>query len=534
MRAIEIHEGSAAPFSGAHVIVRVLLKRALAKKHGDQSSDRNSVIDKMDVNDPRFVSAVDSAKPLVLSEIRKLLKGNWWYANIQGWENILALHQVGFEWPELMTMLEDNKSTVIKSMLTAIKSDDAEEMVRWPQIFKDMGIRWPELDIINKSLSTIKGAEQLNEDWGSIYDNTIFRLLANITGQKSQAEPYEPTLDSHREEIYDYLRDRANMWDKDGIFVIRDMRTISALGYYGREWPELVEIVENHKVDVIKMLLGMMKSSEWDHSDVQHEMEQLRKLNINWPEFDIIERSINIESGKLDESDDDFMVRVVRHMSDGFDARRSNLHANIFPLNMLSRFDQMISDRELTTSEVKAALDSIKEKVIPYLLIETKKGQVDQREVLRNINELRGFGIDWPELAVIERSLKADLGEINEDDTISQEQRQINFAYHQFLKCLEHEESDDIAYWLASIGKNDLPTPMSKGNVYWTLRQHKPAIMTSVLSAIKNADAQEFDDDDLKSMIYALRKMHVDWPELNTIQRSLEIDAKQRYKDETV
>jgi hypothetical protein len=435
--------------------------------------------------------------------------------------------------PGLGELLDSYKKPIIISLLKSLKagtSDDVSSVSQTIERLTKIGAKWPEMAIISKSVAA-DAANIVNEsDDGEWADVRIGLILKNATGHW-ESEPYEPKLEKYKGIITFQLDDRLEYAEKSRMMdqysaILNCLKDIIALRYYGCDWTELDEMIEKNKKTIVKSMLMLLRDV-LETGDELIAIRYLRKLGIKWPELDIIERSINADSGKLNESDDDFMVRAVQHMSDGFDARRSNPHANIFPLNMLSRFDQMISDRELTTSEVKAALDSIKEKVIPYLLIETKKGQVDQREVLRNINELRGFGIDWPELAIIERSLKADLGEINEDDEISQEQRQTNFAYHQFIKCLEHEETDDIAYWLAKIGKNDLSTPLTKGNVYWTLRPHKREIMQSVLSAIKHSEEQEFDDDDLRDMVRALRKMHAEWPELDIIEKSINIQSKQ-------
>lgn len=114
---------------------------------------------------------------------------------------------------------------------------------------------------------------------------------------------------------------------------------------------------------------------------------------------------------------------------------------------------------------------------------------------------------------------------IQEISGTDQAGRSADNHYHAFMGMLEagSDELSDMAWYLSRIGRTDRPLPYKPGE--WTLRMNKDGILKVVLSAIRNADAGEFDDDDLRDMLRALRKMGIKWTELDTIERSLDQDT---------
>ena len=304
----QLDESLASPFGSARVIVRIMLKRALARKLGNLSSDRDSVIDKMDVNDPRFVSAVDSAKPLILSEIRKLLRSDDRSANIRGWENTLALHEVGVKWPELMTMLEDNKSIVLKSMLSAIKSDDAEEMARWPQVFRDLGLNWPELDIIQRSLDASQQVTEDDSNSNYNYDRFIAAIDDDSEGSEENVAYwlYQVGYEDHT------IPYKKNFWS----------------------------YTERDKV-IRSLLLAIKNSTAWEFDDdnISKMVYALKdKLGLDWPELAIIERSLY--TGKPREIDE---LRGYRN-----DPWYSAAQKELAPANMKTASERDMAMEKLT------------------------------------------------------------------------------------------------------------------------------------------------------------------------------------------
>lgn len=61
----------------------------------------------------------------------------------------------------------------------------------------------------------------------------------------------------------------------------------------GVTWPEITSIVDAHKDTIIKLLLHAMKES--DTGSVHYTIEHLNKMNLNWPELSVIEKSAKAE-----------------------------------------------------------------------------------------------------------------------------------------------------------------------------------------------------------------------------------------------
>lgn len=63
---------------------------------------------------------------------------------------------------------------------------------------------------------------------------------------------------------------------------------------YNLFWPEFEQILNNKKSFIMKNILGFVKNS--DFSSATYIMNRLEKFNINWPELDVIRRSLQAEN----------------------------------------------------------------------------------------------------------------------------------------------------------------------------------------------------------------------------------------------
>jgi hypothetical protein len=71
----------------------------------------------------------------------------------------------------------------------------------------------------------------------------------------------------------------------------------------GLDWPELDNWVNNHKQTFVKQLILGMKLN--DFNSVITDIEELRQLNVSWPELDIFEKPAREEQRRIDRDDED-------------------------------------------------------------------------------------------------------------------------------------------------------------------------------------------------------------------------------------
>jgi hypothetical protein len=146
--------------------------------------------------------------------------------------------------------------------------------------------------------------------------------------------------------------------------------------------------------------------------------------------------------------------------------------------------------------------------------------EVNMREedLLHMIAGARKLGAKWPELDIMERSLKVGLAESSIDNS---NKRTATRYFHKVLKDIEAEDYSETAYHLSWAGAFGAEDAISFPDYSARIDRHKPEILRAVLSAIKDPDQFEFDNIDLIMMMRGLRRMHVKWPELDIIEKSV-------------
>jgi hypothetical protein len=179
---------------------------------------------------------------------------------------------------------------------------------------KEIGLTWPEFDIIEKSLeaekkTTAQVRESRNTNRAVIYAkaNMLMALQQNVMNAivwfgsfkqyQMSDEDIAVFLDEHKQEFMDYLnrffdniksiqvsvRDSGRL----NLFLI----TLSELTKFVH-WPELTQFVNDNKTTIMKLLLYKftLSLSIGQIDTVLNVLEN--DLKVNWPELNIIHQSL--------------------------------------------------------------------------------------------------------------------------------------------------------------------------------------------------------------------------------------------------
>lgn len=294
--------------------------------------------------------------------------------------------------------------------------------------------------------------------------------------------------------------------------------------------------MDNYKTEILRDMLYSIKHNDDDpevnllDEDFLHMITGARKLGAKWPQLDTMERLVRANYPDLDESWDpwdsipdepeDALSMTLKALGKKLDQGKYEDVCDL--LSHLGDKDNY-REEDFAYDEIKRCkkwLDEHQPGIFKALLRSIKNNSEDDWFNMQVVDALRFFGVTWKDLDLLERTWHphtnkpADIVESRDD----QDERLMRFAFIQFMKCLEGDDHKDLAYWLTRLGRNDLPVPY---DVSQTIKRHQPEIMRSVLKAVKYPDREEFDQDDLENMVYALRKIGADWNDLDLLDRHI-------------
>lgn len=472
--------------------------------------------------------------------------------------------------------LNANKKDVISFLLRLIKNTESQSEVALPFIYmlKATGVTWPELDAIQRSG---EGSLQLNES-AVDFDHQINKFVNELRKFRSYA-------------LMD-LMDSAHHWqnggatDADLLKIINtpevtaaiklwlsrvlakpsdaDMdiliHTLNLLTKIGVRWHKGDDNpFKDHKAEVIRSLLNRVK--ECDHYTRQfiiQELESLQLLGIDWPELDIISKSLHSEKYPMRENDDedDYGLRD--------DALGMVKDRVVQGIEFMRKYGLTLND----VPKARAVIEKKKNTVIKHMLTKIKSA-VNVHEIQRGyifdyvtqlINDLKDWGIDWPEFNVIQKSLLGFHRELsmNENEVpwnarkyavpdfekaiidkdsigimtrtldalirlegIKYATEVMNLNKQNILDYLQHNLEDELGSRHGT--SRDTVAPI-KGFILLTRWPELTKMLTDNKERIIKKMLQEIIDNGMSDVIVTLdvlAKLGIDWPELAIIDKSL-------------
>jgi hypothetical protein len=356
-------------------------------------------------------------------------------------------------------MLEQHKEGFVKRILRYMKIYEQDEVNRYVPMMvaavKHFGVSWPELTVVSRSLKankTLKENEELTDEFinyviHSIEDslkygsfNSIMRDIGNLHRNRRWPDIKDIVLDllaQHKNKILHGLDIPVS-----SILLMH----INKLFDIGVDWPEFTQYLDNKKPKIIKwMLITLTQEGE---TYLTNAIPMLLNRGVDWPELHVILKSATIEVEKyrdLDESDmsvvelDDYMrieqnfnrneiyyalllidkndFDVVKHPDIGYllDDQQDNIRE--FMLHRLDRkdvFEFIRIANILKSSRIgwtwPAELIEQKKHEVIKLLLGLRLSPYSEPELLLDLSwMLKKSGIDWPELSIIEKSVRTDI-----------------------------------------------------------------------------------------------------------------------------
>lgn len=186
--------------------------------------------------------------------------------------------------PEAGEFIENRKEFVIRKMLSAFCNGDPEELEMMIALLRDAGVAWPELYVIEKSFSSEFLDHTIGEaDNDEEHDGEDFGY-----GRAWRAKlEYQEFLKDLRHDI------ETESWDLAAL----DLIDIGMTEIEDVLPTRTKQMIEQNKDNLIRGILERMKVGRYMEMTI-HAVDGLNNMGINWPELQVIRRSLTSDSKK--------------------------------------------------------------------------------------------------------------------------------------------------------------------------------------------------------------------------------------------
>ena len=542
--------------------------------------------------------------------------------------------------------LDANKTNIIKYLLKQIKNNSIVEIVL-PiiDIFKKVGVTWPELDVIKKSASSQDITESIHDEF--VTAEQIRVLKHNLTHYNNSSDSsfiiINWIIDCERwgnnyKQITNTLSDpkiehMIKIWmnamfkKHTGIQVIFNTLYMMCNHHLYVRWTKTNIPFDPNKEIILKTLLTDLKAGDIANSILDH-INALIYFGCDWPELNIIKKSIESDKIKLHENitSDEFVTAdeieslkrtLTRYAKTRYvnssDApyalahwiQQSEIAGNSYKqisntlsdpniehiikvwmntmfkgsTNIQGMFNILLTmsnpSIQVRWTKTDIPFESNKKTIIERLLFIIKHFILNSL-VIDWVDALKYFGCDWPELDIIKKSLEADRVPMSEDilptkrlseaiephriellDAIINQTDSYGITVGNWIdrmQVINHPskeifnvllaKQDQISQWVSKLlTSSDYKNTMAVigtlntmynmkfhlENLYKVLSSNKNIIIKGLLNAFRRRSTSIYMLYELADYIGALRYFRCDWPELNTIEKSLD-DVIKNYR----
>ena len=432
--------------------------------------------------------------------------------------------------PDISEKLEKYKTIILKDMFEDIKENGiGYEVIRAVQALRAMGVKWPELAAIEKSINA-KGA---------IREGFVNGMLAHLGGYQDEHNKFKS------------VKPDAAMDGKD---LIRLVYEFAKASLSVKLYRNIRKLLENNKKAIIKYLLVKLHD-QFNAPDPDDYLEtdnfywfterfnDFKDIGINWPELATIEKSLtakkNVKEGIVQSVGKALKKNAPQQIVHKLLARVEGAKTGGELLNALGYIRVYEVNPKQVIPIVVPIVEKAKPLIIKDILEELQSAGTDMHGhsyyvsewAKARIADLRRIGIDWPELRVIEKSVLHDLKTttIREELVGDEIQDDIYDNVQSIVDSLQDNDYSEDRYsllWdcLTHLGDYYEDMPKVKfPNIAILLGEHKSEILKKILTTTMNHGAE---GNLVKHRILALRKLGAKWPEFDTIERSIAHDAQ--------
>ena len=232
-------------------------------ERGDWTS-ANYTVQRLNQTDPQEVQAIfEPLAPLFAKMINADPMGTLNYMN-------RIMVYVDHAYPEMIAAYDHHKTAIMQQLLKEVRSGEHQDWVRTQiQQLRNCGVDWKELNVITRSLLESQ-------------DTTQSELLGT----------------EGRERVLDIFRHKLADGGKRGIYYV--MYHMDDWGLNISDWPELAEMIGDHKREIVTELLKTVKgdfgnNTAENRTSARFTIDRLRKIGVDWPELAAIEKSMRAQ-----------------------------------------------------------------------------------------------------------------------------------------------------------------------------------------------------------------------------------------------
>lgn len=379
------------------------------------------------------------------------------------------------DWPEVPGILDQYKNSFMQYYLSFFKHGDITHYLSDDEfdLLHKFAIDWPELTTLERSYNLEK--------------NTV----RNVN---------ESTKPSAEETISDYHNVPLLM-----------VRVLGERGYTVAN-PAVADVMEKVKPYLIQKILKMFNDEAY--KSIPYNVEIIKRVGVNWPEFDVILKSANAEYYKnsndwyLNESN---ILEATRPSAEEIIAEY-----HYYPVMMIHKLIEY--GHTVANPAVATVIEKEKPHLIKVLLMLINDGLY--KNVPASVAPIKRLGVNWPELDIILKSAKSEQDRLSRDRYIGEGEipvyrsrtlSQDDYSKIRQISALLHKGAVGDALWVSF----EIP---SRTNELTQLFEHnKDTIMRFLLKEVQKGTGLHL----LEIVLDGLNRQLIAWPEIAIVKRTV-------------
>lgn len=326
-------------------------------------------------------------------------------------------------------------------------------------------------------------AKELKQQLDSNLDINVGYTIQKLS--RTREDEAEPLLRPLAPEFAAWFK-RLAVERNSPAFAIDEM--LRVYQHVGTIWPEIRTAIDESKDQILIMILKLIRNQNEDVA--ARYVKNLKQMGTTWPELKTISGSL-LES-KRDVSDGRQMIIDIM-------ARKANSDPRgiIYVMYYLDSWNLNLQE----WPEIRAIVDQKKDYIIRDILLAYKsdtKNAVEYAEFM--VNRMRKIGLDWPEIAAIEKSIRGtSIKEARGDEPDQIVMRNFKLGILPGLRYMSmYDKTID-----------DIPEAAD------VIESRKEFVIRNMLRSLKNEDPESIEE-----VLGLLRSVGINWPELDTIEKS--------------
>ena len=423
---------------------------------------------------------------------------------------------------QIVKIINEHKTEILRYFLRIVKDTMAESNYHLSAsigTLKILGIIWPELDVIKKSLDTeLQNRKSINENTEKLPESAVQKYIKNI-GDNLKKHDIDDAICNIVYTVY--LAPNTSILYKD----------------------EFTVLINFHKTEILQHLLGLLKN--WDiegsYGIISPAIRAFKILGINWPELDIIMKSYqNDRKHNTIDEDEEFNIGdntlskvAATNTINGIVDSLNNYHINA----AISEISYVVfRGRDTTLHYRNILVDAItkrKFEILKYFLylIKSLTSENANYTISPAIRAFKILGITWPELDIIKKSLDLENKDELLENKLSKSKIVKKLSTTATLNLsnsiIDHFHNENIGYAidrliiLFKLGNNAIQYQSDLVNA---INVKKPMVIKYFLKLLKNNPVENASYV-LLPAFDIFKKLGINLPELDIIKKSLDLEV---------